>query len=46
MRFERERSPRGNRWSFQTTAAVDRAVATLLIGAGAALAHLLGIGVP
>ncbi|MDQ3183850.1 MAG: hypothetical protein M3Q62_10000 [Actinomycetota bacterium] len=44
MRVERERSGRSDRWSFETTAAVDRAVACAFTAVILVVIHLSGLG--
>ena len=43
VRFESERSRDKRRWSFETTGAIDRAVAGLLIVLAMLLAQLIGL---
>jgi hypothetical protein len=43
MRIDHERSGSGNRWSVQTSGAIDRALAALLLACGLTVAHVLGL---
>lgn len=43
MRIEHERAAHKKRWLLETTSVIDYAVASLLIAAGAAVMHLLGL---
>lgn len=43
MRFECERSRRRSRWALETTGAVDRAFAAVLLGLLALVAYALGV---
>ncbi|HEY5196517.1 MAG TPA: hypothetical protein VIJ51_05770 [Solirubrobacteraceae bacterium] len=43
MRIDSEKSPGRRRWSIETSASIDRAVAALLVVAVLGLAQLLGV---